>query len=91
MTRTCGARKMSVSRISRRTSMFRDGSFSQSLGSRNDLAVVAKNLFRLLREFDSEGVDIIIAEGVPSEGIGLAVMNRLRRAAGYNIFKTPDH
>jgi len=59
----------------------------KSLGSRSDLAVIAKNLFRLLREFDSEGVDVIIAEGVPLEGLGLAVMNRLRKASGYKIVK----
>ena len=60
----------------------------KSLGSRSDLAVIAKNLFRLLREFDLDGVDIIIAEGVPTEGLGLAVMNRLRKASGYKIFRT---
>jgi L-threonylcarbamoyladenylate synthase len=59
----------------------------KSLGSRSDLAVIAKNLFRLLREFDLEGVDVIIAEGIPAEGLGLAVMNRLRKASGYNIVK----
>jgi L-threonylcarbamoyladenylate synthase len=60
----------------------------KSLGSRFNLAVVAQNLFRLLRELDAEGVDVIVAEGVPSEGLGLAVMNRLRKASGYNIVKT---
>jgi L-threonylcarbamoyladenylate synthase len=59
----------------------------KSLGSRFNLAVVAQNLFRLLRELDAEGVDVIIAEGVPTEGLGLAVMNRLRKASGYNIIK----
>jgi L-threonylcarbamoyladenylate synthase len=59
----------------------------KSLGSRFNLAVIAQNLFRLLREFDAEGVDLIIAEGVPAEGLGLAVMNRLRKASGYNIIK----
>jgi L-threonylcarbamoyladenylate synthase len=59
----------------------------KSLGSRSDLAVIAKNLFRLLREFDLEGVDVIVAEGVPTEGLGLAVMNRLRKASGYKIVK----
>jgi len=59
----------------------------KSLGSRNDLAIIAKNLFRLLREFDSEGVDVVIAEGIPLEGLGLAVMNRLRKASGYRIVK----
>jgi L-threonylcarbamoyladenylate synthase len=59
----------------------------KSLGSRSDLVVVARNLFRLLREFDLEEVDVIIAEGVPAEKLGLAVMNRLRKASGYNIIR----
>jgi L-threonylcarbamoyladenylate synthase len=59
----------------------------KSLGSRDDLASVARNLFRLLRDFDNAGVDIIIAEAVPAEGLGLAVMNRLRKAAGYKIVR----
>jgi L-threonylcarbamoyladenylate synthase len=59
----------------------------RSLGSRFNLAVVAQNLFRLLRELDAEDVDIIIAEGVPTEGLGLAVMNRLRKASAYHIIK----
>jgi len=56
--------------------------------SRFNLKVIAQNLFSLLREFDDENVEIIIAEGVPCEGMGLAVMNRLRKAAAYNIVKT---
>ena len=59
----------------------------KSLGSRFNIAIIAQNLFKQLREFDAEGVDVIIAEGVPSEGLGLAVMNRLRKASGYNIVK----
>jgi L-threonylcarbamoyladenylate synthase len=59
----------------------------KSLGSRFNLAVVAKNLFSLLREFDAECVDVIIAEGVPTEGLGLAVMNRLRKSSDFNIVK----
>ncbi|UCF44846.1 MAG: threonylcarbamoyl-AMP synthase [Candidatus Bathyarchaeota archaeon] len=59
----------------------------RSLGSRYNLAVIAQNLFKLLREFDAEGTHVVIAEGVPTEGLGLAVMNRLRKASGYNIVK----
>jgi len=59
----------------------------KSLGSRFNVEAIAQNLFRLLREFDSENVDVIIAESVPAEGLGLAVMNRLRKASGYNIVK----
>jgi L-threonylcarbamoyladenylate synthase len=59
----------------------------KSLGSRFNLAVIAQNLFRLLREFDAECVDVVIAEGVPAEGLGLAIMNRLRKASTYNIIR----
>jgi len=30
---------------------------------------------------------VIVAEGVSTEGLGLAVMNRLRKASDYNIVK----
>ncbi len=46
---------------------------------------VARNLFKALRELDKRGVDVIIAEGVEERGLGFAVMNRLRKAAGYRI------
>jgi L-threonylcarbamoyladenylate synthase len=59
----------------------------RSLGSRLNLSSIAQNLFRLLREMDAEGVDVILTESVPSEGLGLAVMNRLRKASGYHIEK----
>jgi L-threonylcarbamoyladenylate synthase len=64
-----------------------DADAVKSLGSRFNLDAVAQNLFRLLREFDAEEVDVIVAEGVPAEGLGLAVMNRLRKASGYEIVK----
>ncbi len=59
----------------------------KSLGKRTDSASAAKNLFGLLRKFDEEKVDVIVAESVPLEGLGLAVMNRLRKASGYKIVK----
>ena len=63
------------------------GSIVKSLGSRLSLDLVASNLFNELRSFNNTPVDIILVESVPSEGIGLAVMNRLRKASGYNIVK----
>ncbi len=59
----------------------------KSMGNRHNLSTVAQSLFRLLREVDAQGVDVIIAEGVSSVGLGLAVMNRLRKASGYHIVK----
>lgn len=51
------------------------------IGSRKDIRTVATNLFKILRDFDNEGVDLIISEGFSTKGLGLAVMNRLRKAA----------
>jgi L-threonylcarbamoyladenylate synthase len=51
------------------------------VGTRRNLRTVAKNLFQTFRDFDREGVDVILAEGVEISGIGLAIMNRLRKAA----------
>ncbi|MBU2495032.1 MAG: L-threonylcarbamoyladenylate synthase [Candidatus Omnitrophota bacterium] len=54
----------------------------ESLGPGADLAACAANLFSVLRDFDRQDVDVIIAEGVKEEGLGLAIMDRLRKAAG---------
>lgn len=58
-----------------------------SLGSRNNIGEVAKNLFETLRKFDDSAVDYIISEAFIEDGIGLAIMNRLRKAAGFDIIK----
>ncbi len=59
----------------------------RSLGSRKNSSMLAKNLFELLRQFDKEKVDVIIVEGISLVGLGLAVMNRLRKASGFNIIR----
>ncbi|MEX1140433.1 MAG: L-threonylcarbamoyladenylate synthase [Bacteroidota bacterium] len=41
----------------------------------------ARYLFRTFRELDQEGADVIIVESVSEEGLGTAVMDRLRRAS----------
>ena len=46
-----------------------------------DLSEAATNLFRMLRELDAANLDLIVAEKVPEEGIGVAINDRLRRAA----------
>ncbi|ASJ17446.1 threonylcarbamoyl-AMP synthase [Thermococcus chitonophagus] len=53
----------------------------------NTVEDVARNLFKALRHMDRAGVDVVLAEGVEEKGLGLAVMNRLRKAAGYRIVR----
>ncbi|MBC9784533.1 threonylcarbamoyl-AMP synthase [Heliobacterium chlorum] len=56
-------------------------------GSREDLRSVAYRLFGSLRSFDETPVTAIIAESYPREGIGMALMNRLTKAAGGRIWR----
>lgn len=54
-------------------------------GSRLEQHIYASNLFAKLREFDALKVDIILAEGLSTQNEGLAIMNRMLKAAGFNI------
>jgi len=48
---------------------------------------IAANLFDMLRKCDEMGLDEVFVEGVAEEGLGVAIMNRLKKAASYNIVK----
>ncbi len=54
---------------------------SRRLSTKGDLREAAANLFRQLRELDHARLDCIVAEALPEEGLGVAIMDRLRRAA----------
>lgn len=56
-----------------------------SCGSLKQLETAAQGLYAALREFDVRGVERIWAEACPSDGIGLALMNRLAKAAANQI------
>ncbi|WP_434091784.1 L-threonylcarbamoyladenylate synthase [Rossellomorea vietnamensis] len=58
-----------------------------SAGRRDDLKTVAQHLYDTLRAFNRSNVDIIFAEMFPEEGVGLAIMNRLQKAAGYRVIR----
>ena len=57
----------------------------RSAGSRHDEDTIAKDLYRILREFDDESVEIIYSESFDTDGIGQAIMNRLLKAAGHKV------
>jgi L-threonylcarbamoyladenylate synthase len=46
------------------------------------MAAYARGLYGFLRELDQQGCDLIIASLPVEDGLGLAIANRLRRAAG---------
>ena len=58
-----------------------------TMGSRKKPDTIASSLFNVLREFDNQDVQVILAESIEDQGIGFAVMNRLVKASGYNVVK----
>lgn len=52
------------------------------LGPANDLAALSRRLYAALRELDAAGLDVLLAHSYGREGLGLAIEDRLRRAAG---------
>lgn len=57
----------------------------KSAGSRKDEFAIARQLYRILREFDDEGMSVIYAESFADTGMGQAIMNRLLKAAGHHV------
>ena len=57
----------------------------ETLSPGGDLREAAARLFSCLHELDSSGLRVIFAEEVPEEGLGRAIMNRLRRAESSSI------
>ena len=51
------------------------------IGKGTELEICAANLFSTLRSFDKERFEIIIAEGLEEHDLGLAIMERLRKAS----------
>ena len=57
------------------------------MGSVENHAEIAHRLFDILRHLDQEGMETIYSEVIPPEGVGLAVMNRLGRAAAFRCIE----
>lgn len=67
------------------TEAYYHGDVVVSIGSRKDEAVIAKHLYRILREFDTANVNVIYSECFHTPNIGQAIMNRLLKAAGHQV------
>lgn len=57
----------------------------QILSETGDLREAAATLFAKMRHLDEAGLDLIYAESVPEEGLGIAIMDRLRKAAVQHV------
>lgn len=56
-------------------------------GSLADDITISRHLFAMLRAFDDDGVDVIYSESFDTPGLGMAVMNRLLKAAGHKVIR----
>jgi L-threonylcarbamoyladenylate synthase len=53
-----------------------------TLGPAEDMAQIARNLFAAMRALDQAGVTVMLARDFGRAGLGLAIFDRLQRAAG---------
>jgi L-threonylcarbamoyladenylate synthase len=66
-------------------------SFTKKVGLANEyyfdenLDAYAKSVFAAFRDFDEQGAELIVVEGVTKKGLGLAIMNRVKKAASVII------
>jgi L-threonylcarbamoyladenylate synthase len=61
------------------------------LSPTGNLLEAAAHLFEALHQLDRLGLEVIYAEPVPEEGLGRAIMDRLRRAASADAPRVLDH
>ena len=64
-----------------------DGIPARAYGSRDDLESLARGLFAALRDLDEDDCDTIFARCPEEGGVGYAVQNRLKKAAGFRILE----
>lgn len=55
------------------------------MGTRKNPETIGANLFKMLRKCDYHNIEKVYAEGFEETELGLAIMNRLKKAAGYSI------
>ena len=86
LTKECEHKKCAVLCYSEELSEL-SGNNMIDIGKADDLETQAKKLFTALRDADKLDVDIIYAHLPPKDGIGLALYNRMIRAAAHTIRK----
>lgn len=64
---------------------YKEADFVGDIGSRDKEEEIAGRLYDLLRKCDEEDIDVIYSEEFDTPRLGLAIMNRLIKAAGHTI------
>ncbi len=66
------------------------GAVVEAIGSSRDPGEQARRVFDALRAFDGTEVTAIFAQCPGDEGLGLAVANRLKKAAGFQVIEAGE-
>ena len=67
--------------------MYKGADLVADIGDEDNETLIARSLYDTLRRCDEEKIDIIYSEEFDTPSLGLAIMNRLIKAAGHNIIK----
>lgn len=62
-----------------------EGTETICIGTMQRPETIAHQLFAVLRQADDEKIDVLYSEVLPPTGVGLAIMNRLSRAAAFRM------
>ncbi|HEU16561.1 MAG TPA: translation factor Sua5, partial [Nitrososphaeria archaeon] len=83
-----GGRKVIVLASDEGAELYRSsGLETMKLGPRSNLFEVARSVFSTLRMLDEIDVDVAVVEGFEERGLGLTIMNRLRKASGHTVIR----
>jgi L-threonylcarbamoyladenylate synthase len=63
----------------------------ERLGSERCLRTVAERLFAAMRRLDEAGVAVILTRSLTTDGLGLAILDRLTRAAAGQVILAAEH
>ncbi len=58
-----------------------------TIGAREDEDSIARHLFGVLRRFDADNIQMIFSEDFNTPRIGMAIMNRLLKAAAHQVIE----
>lgn len=64
---------------------YNEADFLGAAGNRDDEIAISSSLYRLLRQCDEENIDTIYSEEFDTPQLGMAIMNRLMKAAGHTV------
>ncbi|MEQ9405713.1 MAG: L-threonylcarbamoyladenylate synthase [Cyclobacteriaceae bacterium] len=61
--------------------VYTEGKINITLSPSGNLDEAAANIFQALRQMDNPDIELVLTEFVPNEGLGMAINDRLKRAA----------